>query len=267
MRRDALVHKISGVLSADHRVRGAWLSGSLGRGNADAYSDVDVWAAVHENNRDAFIEDWPTIAARIAPYVLNDQLGTLPVFNVVTKEWRRFDLAIGTIDEAANRTRSTMMKLFDKDKLEARFQESGVPLLPDPTVVAKTINEFFRVLGLLPVVCGREEYSVAVSGAGLLRTMIIQLMLEDVAAEDRGGALHLKQLLPAERYAAIDALPPIVSDRESAISVHRACAEIFLPLARDLSDRVGNDWPQALEDACRAHLKRELGIRLPGARP
>lgn len=267
MHRDALVHKISSTLAADDRVRGAWLSGSLGRGDADLYSDVDVWISVEENDRDAFIEDWPATARSIAPYVLNEQVGRLPVFNVVTEDWLRFDIAIGTIDDASTRTHTTMKKLFDKDGLESQFQESGGPLAPNPAVVTRLVKEFFRVLGLLPVVCAREEYSLAVSGAGLLRTLIIQLMLEDVAVEDRGGALHLKQLLPADRYTALAALPPMVADRESALATHLACADIFLPLARELSDRIGNEWPQSLENACRAHLERELKISLPGSQP
>ena len=37
--RDDLLVRIVGVLHADLRVRSAWLSGSFGRGEADAWSD------------------------------------------------------------------------------------------------------------------------------------------------------------------------------------------------------------------------------------
>jgi hypothetical protein len=92
--------------------------------------------------------------------------------------------------------------------------------------------------------------------------LLIQLMTEDVAVEDRGGALHLRGLLPDAQLAAIDELPPISATRESAIAVHMAVARLFLPLARDLSKRTGTPWPDALESALRAHLDSQLGLKL-----
>lgn len=46
--RDALVGRIGAMLGADGRVVAAWLGGSLGRGAADAWSDVDVWAVIED---------------------------------------------------------------------------------------------------------------------------------------------------------------------------------------------------------------------------
>jgi hypothetical protein len=44
--RDALLQRIEAVLGSDDRFAGAWLSGSFGRGEQDAYSDVDLVVAV-----------------------------------------------------------------------------------------------------------------------------------------------------------------------------------------------------------------------------
>ncbi|MDQ4099179.1 MAG: nucleotidyltransferase domain-containing protein, partial [Chloroflexota bacterium] len=41
--RDALLCRIEAALRADERVVAAWLAGSLGRGDADALSDIDLW--------------------------------------------------------------------------------------------------------------------------------------------------------------------------------------------------------------------------------
>lgn len=40
--RDRLLDRLVASLERDERVVAAWLSGSLGRGTADAWSDVDV---------------------------------------------------------------------------------------------------------------------------------------------------------------------------------------------------------------------------------
>jgi hypothetical protein len=117
---------------------------------------------------------------------------------------------------------------------------------------------------LLPVVVGREEYVLGESGAHLLREMLIQLMLEDVALEDRGGALHLNRLLPPDRQQTLVDLPAMRANRESVLAANVACAVAFLPLARELHERCGLRWPQELDDAARRRLAATLVIDLPG---
>lgn len=57
----------------------------------------------------------------------------------------------------------------------------------------------------------------------------------------------------------------VAGQRESVISAHLACAELFLPLARRLHARCEIAWPQALEDALRRHLDKTLTVPLPGS--
>jgi len=121
---------------------------------------------------------------------------------------------VTTPNAILSRTRSTVSPLYDPQGLTAGLREQDSPKQPDPDRVASISREFLRVLGLLPVVVGREEFVVGQSGAGLLRSMLIDLMLEDVAVEDRGGALHLNLLLPAERRQNLADLPPLQATRE-----------------------------------------------------
>ena len=74
--------------------------------------------------------------------------------------------------------------------------------------------------------------------------------------------MQLRGLLPDAQLAAIGELPPILATRESAIAVHMAVAQLFLPLARDMSKRTGTPWPDALESALRAHLDSQLSLKL-----
>jgi hypothetical protein len=247
-------------------VRAAWLSGSLGRGAGDRYSDVDVVAVVPEADRKDFLADWDSIVLTIAPVVLTDRLNTstVTVFNHVTTDWLRFDVSVITPAALDRYTASTVRLLFDKADVHSRLCPRVEPLAPSGATVYALTKEFMRTVGLLPVVLGREEYAVGASGACLVRTLLIQLMKEDVAVEDRGGALHLRGLLPDARLAEIDALPPIAATRESVVDMHIAVSGLFLPLARDLCERTGTQWPDALERALRAHLDRELGLKMAG---
>ena len=265
MDRESLIGRIAEVLQSDSRVLAAWLGGSLGRGDGDRFSDVDVIVAVGDQDREDFTAAWDQAAAKIASLVLRYRVGAGPAaaFSHVTDEWLRFDVAVLAPADIARRTATTMRLLFDRADLNDTLMASGKPLQPSGPRVTGLTSEFLRILGLLPVVIGREEYAVGVSGASLLRDMLIQLMTQDVAVEDRGGALHLRALLPPDRIAAINSLPAIEATRQSVIAAHLAAARHFLPLARDLCHRTGSPWPDALEEALRAHLRRELDLEIP----
>jgi predicted nucleotidyltransferase len=47
--RDALLRRAAEVLVADGRVAAAWLLGSLGRGDEDDWSDLDLWVVVRDD--------------------------------------------------------------------------------------------------------------------------------------------------------------------------------------------------------------------------
>jgi predicted nucleotidyltransferase len=56
-KRDALQARIIQVLSADTRVAAAWLTGSVGRGEADAWSDLDLHVAIFDEHLEPFWTD------------------------------------------------------------------------------------------------------------------------------------------------------------------------------------------------------------------
>ena len=74
-----------------------------------------------------------------------------------------------------------MSPLIDPDDLHSALPDDLPPGAPKPARVQGLIEEFIRVLGLLPVAIGRGEHVVAARGAGLLRDKLIDLMLEDAA--------------------------------------------------------------------------------------
>ncbi len=248
--RDDLIERFVEVLSADQRVRAAWLGGSVGRGGGDEFSDLDFTIVV--NDWDAYVEKWDTTVAKIADVVLRQSINgpRAVVYVHVTADWQRFDTVIV---ESAEIPDSGIRLLVDRGGLSTSAPEENEPATPER--VAATAREFLRVLGLLPLVIGREEYVVGSSGAGLLRAMLVQTTWEDVRG--RGGTLRLRGVVPDERLAVLEALPPIVAERDAVIEAHIACARAFLPLARELA---GDAWPTRLEEACRSHLRTSLQI-------
>jgi hypothetical protein len=117
---------------------------------------------------------------------------------------------------------------------------------------------------LLPLSIGRGEPVVGLAGVGHLRAQLIALLIEGHAPPYPPGALHLSRILDAEEIALLEALPPMAASGDSVIAASLACAAAFLPRAQALADQTGAAWPQALETAARATLRRELGLVIPG---
>jgi predicted nucleotidyltransferase len=264
MQQRELIRRAGDVLEKDARVLAAWLAGSFGRGDADAFSDVDLLVVVGDDERPGFLDEWESIVERIAPTVYRNALvhGAIGVYNAITEDWLRFDLMVVGPEHVRARPRSGLELLFDRARLHDGLPERGAPIPPNPDAVRRLTLEFLRVLGLLPVALGRGEFQLAVAGCGLLRSHLVSLFLETAGVEDRGGALKLNPLLSAEQRALLEGLPPVAATRESVIDANRAMADAFLPCARALHEELGLDWPEEFERATLSHLENQVGLRL-----
>jgi hypothetical protein len=243
----ALADRARTVFESDERVRAAWLTGSIAEGRGDAQSDLDLRLAVNGE------VDWQEMVDRVSPTVLKRRLpgpGPDVVVTCVTPEWLRFDIVIVPADRPPA---GAVAPLIDKDGLTEKLPPSPPPRAADPAFLTE---EFLRVLGLLDVSIGRQEYLVGSDGVWLLRRMLIDLM---TIGQTRGGVKKLNPFLTAEQRATLDALPPIEPTRQAVIDGSLAIARHFLPLARA---RLGDGYPEALEAATLAHLERSLSIRL-----
>ena len=61
VRRDTYLHALRTKVQGDVRILAAWVEGSLGRGNADRYSDVDLHLLLEESDLASFkaaAESW-----------------------------------------------------------------------------------------------------------------------------------------------------------------------------------------------------------------
>ena len=256
-----LIGRLQALLDGLQQIEAAWLAGSLGAGNGDAFSDVDVLVLVADGKLEEGLRAIVTgIGAAFSPVLVNQLFGGR-VINVVGNSWERIDFVLVQKGELSR---------YDSNRLTLLFNRSGAtppardaqPYSPTVASVRPLAQEFMRVLGLLSVVVGRGEYVIALGGIEHLRRLTVDLMLEDnaVPPAERGGALRRNPLLTREQRSALTALPPISADRDSILEGHRALASIFLPRAKSLAERIGMEWPHDLEAATRAHLLRGVGI-------
>jgi predicted nucleotidyltransferase len=259
-----LIDAIARRLDAEPGVEALWLAGSLGKGQGDAYSDVDLLVLVADG---AAGEVSVRLARDLAPalaVVLVNSLYGGRVLNMVTADWERFDLTLVQREDLQRYDSNALTPIFNRGVSTPPAQPDR-PYRTSAAELLKLVNEFLRVIGLTPVAMGREEHQLALNGVDLLRRMTMDLMLEEnsVSPARRGGALHRNHLLTAEQRRALQDLPTVAAERSSILSGNAAFAALFLPRAKRLAEEIGMDWPTAFEDATRRHLLRTLGQQLP----
>ncbi|PJE29150.1 hypothetical protein SAMN06297129_0965 [Pseudooceanicola antarcticus] len=264
MDHQAQIATITEALSGDDRIRGLFLSGSHGNGRADAWSDLDFLMVSPEGASDAMAEVFREAVSACGEIVMwRDRIVRPALINAITADWTRFDLVILKPDQLGGQRQEALAPLIDRDGIHGTLAAGPAPQGMSAPRLAYLIDEFIRVLGLLHLVAGRQEYLNGVTGWFLLRGMLIDLMIEETAAPERGGALHVNRLLSEAQQAEVAELDPPQPEMASLVMAHMAMAQAFLPRARALAEARGIHWPEAFEDATWALLERELSVQRP----
>jgi hypothetical protein len=256
----ALLGRALGVFEADPRVIAAWLSGSLARGTADAFSDLDLLVATSDDGHPSFTAEWTGWLEAITPTVLAKRIPGITGLFAVTPEWLRLDVAWearGALPDTFFRERAL---LFDRDAcaaaLPAPFPRAGA----STAAVLGLVEESLRILGLLPVAIGREDWLLGVEGVHTQRLLLYQLLQQINAPLPVTGLKQWSSKLNAEQRRRFEALPTGAPDPESIVAGTIGVVEEILREARAFSQRMPFAWPESLEAATRAHLQHTLGV-------
>lgn len=267
MQHDKVIEILSNALIDVPGIRALFLSGSYGNGMADAYSDIDFVLVADDGASDAVAAQWRDAVARTGEIVLWWDRNTVPVLiNAITADWTRTDVIILKPEQLGAQTQAALKPVFDPDGLYDGLAAGSAVTAPNPRKLTHQIEEFIRILGLLHLAVGREEYINGVLGVFHLRNLLVDLLIEETGAPHRGGMLHLNRLITAEQTALMVSLPPPVAERKAMIDGHIAYAAAYLPRARVLAAARGVVWPEAFEAATWGKLEETLGVVCPYGR-
>jgi predicted nucleotidyltransferase len=231
------------VLSADRRVRSVTVSGSVARGTADRFSDLDLAVTVADHELAGFARDAEQLARQVAPVFLFrvKPAGGTTVCSVLTEQLHRVDLLVsselGQLDtpsEPADESDSRRMALH------------------------RDVLEFLRVLALYPTVAERGEWLAAVDGACLLRTILVRVMLADSSLPP-AGTRRLNARLSVRDRRRLEQLPPLSADPASVADFTAAVATSFFALAPATCRRLGTEWPARFAAAAATAVRAYLG--------
>lgn len=259
MDQQTLIERVTESLADDTRVRALLLSGSFGRGTADAWSDVDFIALVPKEQQEAFVAGWRGVLETIMPVVHYQQVPFKPLLHAIGADWVRCDLMFLAPDQTRGMTQDRHRPLIDRDGIHQTLPSTLPPPQIDKRMLEATTNEFIRMLGLTAVGAGRNEVELMGLGTGMMRRLLTDLLVLEMNHADTGGILHLSRLLDAERMALMETIPVPERSLPSIIESQFAIARAFLPRARALYAQLGLDWPSRFEAATRASLERHLG--------
>lgn len=255
---------IAGSLRDAPSIRALYLSGSYGNGLADKYSDIDFVLVAKEGATDEVADLWRNAVCQTGEIVLWWDRNVRPtLINAITDDWTRTDVIILKPDQMGAQTQSSLKPLFDHDGIFDGLPETADNTGPSPVRLKYQFEEFIRILGLLHLAVGREEYINGVLGVFHLRNLLVELLITQTAAPHRGGVLHLNRLITDEQKELLMSLPPPVPERDAMIAAHLAYAKAYLPRARKLAQQQGVAWPEAFEAATWAQLGKTLAIKRP----
>ena len=266
MNQNGLIEKITQVLQKNDLVKGVWLAGSFGRGDADGFSDIDVVVLVDDDKVEFVFSTFQHKTGDISPVLFSKVLQPSKTINVITPEWLRFDLTFVSKPQLVKMSGSNLKVLFDADGIS-----SSIPALQEmqssmkPEALTDIANEFLRVIGLMPVVMGRGELAVGQTGSNFLREMLIKIMVHENDPQLVRGALSLSRSLKKDQMEILKSLPPIAAEKDAIMRVNKVIAENFLPRARGLAKRIGAVWPEEFEQGTLKHLRDKLGLDIVDA--
>jgi hypothetical protein len=256
-----LARRVTGACAADHRVRGLWLVGSIGRGAADAGSDLDVAVAVADEAADEFRRTWPTWLATWTPTVLAAEIPGLPgALYTTTPDCERLDVVIEAASAVATTPYRTRLCVLDKDGLDATIPSPEPAPGPDPARMTALVTEALRQLALFPAaVIAREDWLLGVVGVGQLQQMLYQLLVEtNQPLPPMGVKQWSSRLTPIQRRLLIELPTPSPTPDGTSRAMRATWAALIGPV-RSAVESQGAQWPDELDAAVRTYLSKTLG--------
>lgn len=258
-----LLDRVAAVLAADPRVDALWLSGSLGRGVADAGSDLDLIVTVHDELRDDFEAAGGSTWAFLDPAISFEIPGVPGSFVLMTGEGLRVDAVLESVSQVAKTPYRHRVVVFDR-----RAERLAVPAAeddgrgPDAARVEWIAREFARQLAIFPdAVVGREDWLLGQEAVHNYRLFLYELYVESNQPLPPMGVKQWSAKLTAAQRDRLASLRVPTADEESVIDAMQQVQRVIRSEGRAMVESAGGTWP---ETAVQAGLARWAARGLGG---
>jgi hypothetical protein len=248
----ALLARVVETLEADLRVRALWLAGSVGRGVADAGSDLDLVVTVRTPESLAGPETW----AFVDPVITTPIPGMPGCFALTTREGLRVDVVLESPADVAGSSYDRRVCVFDRDGLEppASAKPDGGP---DVGRMQATVTEFLRQSAIFPAaVVAREDWLLGQVAVHHYRLMLYDLFVQSNQPLPPMGVKQWSSRLTEEQRSILAGLPLPAAERGAVVTAMSATRRAIRTHGRAALERAGGGWPAEADDAMAAYWAR-----------
>ena len=248
----ALLARVAAALEGDHRVRALWIAGSVGRGVADAGSDLDLVVTVVEV--EAFAE--AAVWALVDPVITIPIPGLAGCFAFTTRAGLRVDVVLETPADLAGSAYTRRVCVFDRDGLVVPVPSVEQPG-PDITWMHAVVVEFLRQSAIFPAaVVAREDWLLGQVAVHQYRQMLYDLLAESNRPRPETGVKQWSSRLTDAQRSLLAGLPVPEAERDSVVRAMRATRGALRTHGRSALEDAGGVWPVEVDDAMTAYWTR-----------
>lgn len=240
----------------DERIRSVWLEGSLARGLADDWSDIDLHLEVREPENFAAIE-WLDSQVHL---VLADAIpGLMGAFICLTSEWIHIDLNVHSSENELP-SNGTRRILLDRDALmQDRPNEQHHP--GQPFFPAQDVQIFLYFLGKTVASVHRGDLIALAQATAVMRDrLLVNLLLAENGIRSETVNKRIGHYLSKKQLQCLQEVPAFGFSELSIREAQQSMATVYLGRARMLAEECAASWPSELEQATKELLHRELQI-------
>jgi predicted nucleotidyltransferase len=261
--QQAVLRRFAEACEADERVVAGFLGGSFARGNADAYSDLDIYAITTDEGYDSFFSERQAFMRR---------LGT-PVFLEDFNEYG-FDMVLFAFEDGVEGELALARENgFDHihggphsvlvDKKGLLEGKTFPPYRPAEDDQRKTLRHehlwFWDSLSYFIRTVHREQLWSAYGALNEMRMKCLKLarLRQDFAVEHTAYS-GAEGILPAEELRMLEATCTAL-DRVAMVEAARALVAYYRQVALPLAAEHGIDYPAGLERVVLRRLDESTG--------
>ncbi|HEX2593542.1 MAG TPA: nucleotidyltransferase domain-containing protein [Rhizomicrobium sp.] len=269
-RRQAVLDRLTDVARNDARIAALWLQGSLARGDADPFSDIDAYLAIDDAAFDGMWTDRMALLEKIGrPYAWSDATTPgLKAVHALLEGGVKLDLLLEPLSKVGQQKRPAIRVLFDRGGVEAQLSTGYEPPQAVIAHIIGVIIKMTRQGATWPLrLLHRDRWStLAMMELDLINQQIAQLMVvqSDPANFYMNAFSYHRLLNPAQQATIADltrrALVALSAQDAAALkAVHLDVYDALAREGRNACAALGAAYPlgDAEERDLRTLLERE----------
>jgi hypothetical protein len=249
---DELLALIVSTLESDQRVRALWLAGSVGRGVADAGSDLDVIVTVEA------VQDFIDAAvwSALDPVITTPIPGMSGCFAFTTRQGLRVDVVLETPADLPSTPYRRRVCVFTRDRLAVPTPgDDGCR--PDVARMQAIVTEYFRQSAIFPAaVVAREDWLLGQQAVHNYGLMLYDLFVESNQPLVAMGIKQWSSKLTAQQRAILTDLTPPRAERDDVLTAMRSMRAAVATHGRRVLETAGGAWPTDVDKALAAYWRR-----------